>query len=250
VLAGENGAGKSTLIKVLGGVHQPDAGHIAIDGVPRRFHTPRHSAAAGVAIIHQELSLVPNLSVADNLFLGRESTRLGWLSRSKQHAAAERALEPLNLTLDVRRNAGEYSIAVRQSIEIAKALLLDARIIVMDEPTSALREPEVRCLFACISDLTRRGCGIVYITHKIEEVYQIATRITVLRDGCWIVTGPAEHIPAPALIHHMVGRDEASARNARPTAGLDAQVVRGFEWTASRSLRGVEPIELCLRTFP
>lgn len=218
VLAGQNGAGKSTLMRILAGAVAPDAGEIIVAGRPRRFATPRRSAAAGVAVIHQELSLVAELSVVDNLFLGREPSRLGWLNRAKQTAEAERTLGRLNLTIDVRRRVGDYSIAVRQLIEIGKALLLDAPILVMDEPTAALREPEVRRLFACLAELLRRGRGIVYITHRLEEIYQIAHRITVLRDGRWIVTGPVEHIPAPALIHHMVGRDEprASPRPAEP----------------------------------
>ena len=209
VLAGENGAGKSTLVKVLGGVHRPDAGRVAIAGRAVRVRSPREAAAAGVAIIHQELSLVPWLSVVDNIFLGREASRAGWLLRTHAQAQAAQLLHRLGLQLDVRQPVGNLPISVQQLVEIAKALALDARIIVMDEPSSALSEPEVARLFARIADLTARGCGIVYITHRLDEIFTVADRITVLRDGRKIITAGAPELPAAELIRRMIGRDLA-----------------------------------------
>jgi len=217
VLAGENGAGKSTLIKILGGVHAADRGRIEIRGRPRRFRSPRHAAAGGVAIIHQELALVPALSVADNIFLGHEQTSGGWLKRRQQERQAAKVLRRLGVAADVGQPIDSFPIATQQLIEIAKALVLDAELIVMDEPTSALREPEVERLFAVIEELKRRGCGVVYITHKLEEVYRIADRITVLRDGQRITTAPAAELPAPELIHRMVGRELPQQVQARST---------------------------------
>ena len=207
ILAGENGAGKSTLIKILGGVHRPERGEINIEGKTLRFRSPREATAHGVAIIHQELSLVPALSVADNVFLGREQSTWGWVRYSRQHAQCTSVLERLGLRIDPQRPAGTLPISLQQMIEIAKALARRADIVVMDEPTSALNEPEVQRLFQCISELKAQGCGVIYITHKLEEVYQIADRITVLRDGRRVARGPAADLPADALIRHMVGRE-------------------------------------------
>jgi ABC-type sugar transport system ATPase subunit len=207
ILAGENGAGKSTLIKILGGVHRPDRGEIIIRGRALRFRSPREAAAHGVAIIHQELSLVPSLSVADNLLLGRELSTWGWMRFKRQRAECTAILERLGLRIDPRRPAGAFPLSLQQMIEIAKGLARQVDIVVMDEPTSALNEPEVQRLFECIAELKSQGCGVIYITHKLEEVYRIADRITVLRDGYRVAGGPAADMPAHMLIRHMVGRE-------------------------------------------
>ncbi|MBN2560973.1 MAG: sugar ABC transporter ATP-binding protein [Phycisphaerae bacterium] len=207
ILAGENGAGKSTLIKILGGVHRPDRGEIMVKGRALRFRSPRDAAAHGVAIIHQELSLVPSLSVADNIFLGREQSTWGWMRFSRQHAECAAVLDRLGLQIDSRRLAGALPISLQQMIEIAKAMARQAEIVVMDEPTSALNEPEVQRLFECIAELKSQGRGVVYITHKLEEVYRIADRITVLRDGYRVAGAPVADMPANTLIRHMVGRE-------------------------------------------
>jgi len=207
VLAGENGAGKSTLIKILGGVHRPDHGEIRIHGPPVRFRSPREATAGGVAIIYQELSLAGAMSVSDNIFLGRERSAGGWMRFDEQRSETTRVLGRLGLRLDARTLVDSLPISIQQMIEIGKALSRNADIIVMDEPTSALNEPEVERLFGTIAELKSRGCGIIYITHKLEEVYRIADRITVLRDGRWVATAPARDMPASRLIRHMVGRD-------------------------------------------
>ncbi|MCC6357243.1 MAG: sugar ABC transporter ATP-binding protein [Phycisphaerales bacterium] len=221
ILAGENGAGKSTLIKILGGVHRPDAGEIRINGRPVRFRSPREASAAGIALIHQELSLAPSLSVADNVFLGRERSTAGFVDYRAQYAECRAILGRLGLTVDPRELVGDLPISMQQMIEIAKALSRDASILVMDEPTSALSDMETSRLFACVDDLRNQGRGIIYITHKLEEVYRVADRITVLRDGRWIASAPASDMPPPALIRNMVGREIDDS--ARETAALSAE---------------------------
>jgi len=207
VLAGENGAGKSTLIKILAGIHADFQGSIHINGLEVRPKSPLDANHLGVAVIHQELSLIDSLSVADNIFLGRTPTRHGFVLDSVQQKLAAQWVQQLGLDIDTRRHVGEFTIAVRQLIEIAKALSQNAKIIVMDEPTSALNAPEVERLFALIQSLKARGCGIVYITHKMEEIARIADRITVLRDGKWIGMAPASDLPIPKLIQWMIGRE-------------------------------------------
>jgi len=230
VLAGENGAGKTTLIKILGGVHTEYEGAIQLNGKPAKFKSPQHAAEHGIAVIHQELSLIPSMSVADNIFLGRErSAALGWMNYASQRRACETLMKQLGLDIDVRRNVGDYPISVCQTIEVAKALAVDARIIVMDEPTSALTEPEVERLFSTIAGLTERGCGVVYISHKMEEIYRIADRITVLRDGRHIGTAPVQDLPRAQMIHWMVGRqiDEQFPRHT-PRVGAPRLEVANF----------------------
>jgi ribose transport system ATP-binding protein len=208
ILAGENGAGKSTLMKILSGVHTEYEGEIETRAGAVRFRSPQDAAANGISIIHQELSLIPGMSVADNIFLGRErSGPAGWMRYGEQRALCLRLLKQLGLEVDPNRNAGDYPISVQQTIEIAKALAFDADIIIMDEPTSALTRPEVARLFETIADLKARGCGIVYITHRMEEIYRMGDRITVLRDGRHAGTSAAGDLPRSQLIRWMVGRD-------------------------------------------
>ena len=206
VLAGENGAGKSTLIKILAGVHTEYEGTIELAGRAVRWRSPQEAARAGIAVIHQEMSLIPAMSVSDNIFLGRE---LGgaFVSRKAQRERTGRLLAQLGLALDLERAVEEYPLSVRQMIEIAKALAFEARLIVMDEPTSALTEPEVERLFAVIADLKARGCGIIYISHKMEEIYRVADRITVLRDGRHVATTAAAELPRAELVRQIVGRE-------------------------------------------
>ncbi len=216
VLAGENGAGKSTLIKILAGVHRPTAGRMVIAGAPYEPRHPQDAEAAGVAVIHQELSLVPSMSVADNLFLGRERTCGGWVRHEAQEREARQMLRGVGLDLDVTRPADDFPIGIRQRIEIGKAVGRRARILVMDEPTSALNTREAETLFERVADLKARGCAIVYITHKMEEIERLADRVTVLRDGRLVGSAPKAELPMNRLIEWMVGRtvDERFARHA------------------------------------
>lgn len=207
VLAGENGAGKSTLMRILSGVYTEYAGEIRIKGRAVRFRSPQDAARHGISIIHQELSLVPDMTVSDNIFLGREQTgAAGWLRFHRERNASEQVLKRLGVQAQASMPVCSYPISVQQTVEIAKALAFDASIIVMDEPTSALTEPEVERLFAVIDDLKKQGCGIIYISHKMEEIYRIADRITVLRDGRYIGTSEKDGLPRQELIKWMVGR--------------------------------------------
>ncbi|HEV2437162.1 MAG TPA: sugar ABC transporter ATP-binding protein [Verrucomicrobiae bacterium] len=207
VLVGENGAGKSTLIKILAGVHTEFEGRIEIGGREVRPQTPLEANALGIAVIHQELSLIGSMSVADNIFLGRAPRRAGLVWDAEQSRKTGHWVRQLGLDIDTRRLVEEFPIAIQQLIEIAKALSQNAKVMVMDEPTSALNAPEVEKLFSLIRELKQQGCGIVYITHKMEEIERIADRITVLRDGQWIGTAPAAELPTAKLIQWMVGRE-------------------------------------------
>jgi ABC-type sugar transport system ATPase subunit len=207
VLAGENGAGKSTLIKILGGVHADYEGALQVDGRVARLRTPRDASALGIAVIFQELSLVPSLSVADNLFLGRPLAPHGFVDDRAQRAQAQQLLRQFGIEIDVARLVEELPLAQQQLVEIAKALACQARVLVMDEPTSALHAPEVEKLFGLIRELQARGCGIVYITHKMEEIERLADRITVLRDGRCVGTAAAAELPPAKLVQWMVGRE-------------------------------------------
>jgi ribose transport system ATP-binding protein len=217
VLAGENGAGKSTLIKILAGIHTEFQGRIEIRGREARPRSPLEAAALGVAVIHQELSLIGPMSVADNVFLGRTPSRAGFVRQADQNDAALHWVRQLGLEIDVRQPVEKFPVATRQLIEIAKALSQNARVIVMDEPTSALNAPEVNTLFGLIQSLKARGCCIIYITHKMEEIERIADRITVLRDGQCVGAADAAELPPAKLIQWMVGRDlgEQFPRHAR-----------------------------------
>ncbi len=207
ILAGENGAGKSTLMKILGGVLTDFVGSITIDGRPVRFKSVQDAARCGISIIHQELSLVGSLSVYENIFLGRELHRFSWVDHGQMKQQAKTLLSDLGLEVDVEQAVDELPIGLQQMVEIAKALSYNSKIIVMDEPTSALTEPEVEKLFGIIDQLKAKGCGIVYISHKMEEIYQIADRISVLRDGEYIGTESKENLPSEKLVHWMVGRE-------------------------------------------
>lgn len=207
VLAGENGAGKSTLIRILSGVYRDFEGIVEIDGRDVRFARPADAVEAGVSTIHQELSLVPNLDVTDNLFLGREMHRLGRINFRRQRDVSREILEELGLDVDPEALVGTLPIATRQMIEIARALRGDARVLIFDEPTSALGDREVEILFERIGELRDRGVGILYITHRMEEIYRLADRITVLRDGSVVGTADAADLPPDELVRWMVGRD-------------------------------------------
>lgn len=225
VLAGENGAGKSTLIKILAGVHAEFEGRIEIGGREVRPQSPLEANALGIAVIHQELSLIGPMSVADNIFLGRMPARAGFIQAAAKRAMAVRLLHQLGLDINVDQPVEQFPIAIQQLVEIAKALSQKAQVIIMDEPTSALNAPEVERLFTLIQSLKRQGCGIVYISHKMEEIERLADRITVLRDGEWIGSAPAAELPVPKLIQWMVGR-EMNGQFSRPAPGPGAERLR------------------------
>lgn len=218
ILAGENGAGKSTLIKILAGVHTDYAGSVTLHDQVVRPTGPLDAARLGITVIHQELSLVPSMTVADNIFLGRMATTAGGLVRDRYQAdETTRLLHQFGLDIAPRQYVEQLPVAAQQLVEIVKALSQDAQVIVMDEPTSALNAPEVEKLFRLIGQLKSQGRGIVYITHKMEEIEQIADHVTVLRDGRLIGSAPKSAVPAAKLIHWMVGRklEQQYVRQAR-----------------------------------
>ncbi|MEW2453172.1 sugar ABC transporter ATP-binding protein [Streptomyces albus] len=208
VLLGENGAGKSTLIKVLSGAYRADAGRVLRDGKPVRISGAEAAGKLGIATIHQEFNLVPQLSVAENIFLGRQPRRLGIVDRKKMEADAKVLLDRVGVTASPRTPVGELGIAGRQMVEIAKALSLRTRVLIMDEPTAVLTSEEVARLFAIVRKLRSDGVGIVFITHHLEEIPAIGDRVTVLRDGRSVGQVPAD-TPEDDLVRLMVGRDIA-----------------------------------------
>jgi ribose transport system ATP-binding protein len=207
-LLGENGAGKSTLMNILAGVFAPDAGEILLNGEAVTFENPRDAAHAGIAIMHQELNLIPYLSVAENIFLGREPvTPLGFIDKRAMNRATEKLLQRLELTVDPQTLVYKLRVGAQQVVEIAKALSTDSRIIIMDEPTSAISESEIAALFRVIAELKRTGVGIIYITHKLDELPHIADDVTVLRDGEFIHAAHFGSLSPEEMIRLMVGRE-------------------------------------------
>jgi rhamnose transport system ATP-binding protein len=206
-LLGENGAGKSTLVKVMTGVHQPDGGEIYLNGTQVHFGDARQSRQAGIAAIYQELSLFPDLDVAENIFAGRQpittGRRIDWRKLYKQ---AEELLASLGVQMNLKQKARSLSIAQQQMVEIARALSVNARILIMDEPTSSLTLNEVAELFRIVRHLREEGTGIVFISHRLEELFELADRVTVLRDGAYVDTLPMSGVTRDDLIRLMVGR--------------------------------------------
>jgi len=205
-VCGENGAGKSTLMKIISGVYQPTSGTIIYKGRESRFASPLESEAAGIAIIHQELNLVPHLSVAENIYLAREPRRGFLVDRKKLRSDAKRCLDRLGVNIDPGTLVRTLSVAQCQMVEIAKALSLDAEVLIMDEPTSSLTEQETSLLFKVIRDLKASGVGIVYISHRLDEMAEIVDRVTVLRDGRYIATSEFADTTINDIVAKMVGR--------------------------------------------
>ncbi len=205
-VVGENGAGKSTLIKVLAGVHIPDTGETKIDGQTMRFTSPLDAQEAGIAVIYQEFNLVPALTVRENILLGHESSNWGFFAKKEETEQVTALFERMNVRLDTEAICSDLSVAQQQLVEIAKALSTGARIIVMDEPSATLTNQEVDKLFAIIRDLQSQGIGIIYISHRLDEIFEISDRVTVLRDGEYIGTKPVTEVDREMLIEMMVGR--------------------------------------------
>ncbi len=206
-LLGENGAGKSTLIKVLSGIYQPDAGEIRMDGQSVRFGLPLQARDAGIGVIHQELNYVPTISIAENIFMGKLPKKHGFVDYKTMYAESSRILKKVGLELDPRMQISACAVAQKQLIEIAKVLSADARVLILDEPTSALNDVETNYLFNLIRRASEAGIAILYISHKLEELFAIADRVVVLRDGC--VTGELNirETNKSELIARMVGRE-------------------------------------------
>ncbi|HXR65774.1 MAG TPA: ATP-binding cassette domain-containing protein, partial [Ktedonobacteraceae bacterium] len=206
VVAGENGAGKSTLMKILSQVERPSYGTVLLDGNPIQIINPRHAQSLGIAMVYQEFALAPHLTVAENISLGREPGRLGIIDKGTEIEQTRGFLQRVGLTLNPRRLAATLSVAEQQLVEIAKALAIDARLVIMDEPTATLTGQEIEHLFAVIHGLIGRGIAVLYISHRLEEIFRIAHRVTVMRDGKIVATLPRAEIDEMKLINLMVGR--------------------------------------------
>ncbi|MEV6139111.1 sugar ABC transporter ATP-binding protein [Nocardia sp. NPDC051990] len=210
-LMGENGAGKSTLLKVLAGVHRPDSGRILMGDNEVAFSAPRDAQAAGIAIIHQELNLLPHRTVAQNVFLGREPVKRGRVDRRAMEAEARRLLEWLGEEdIEPAAEVAGLSVAQRQVVEIVKALSTDATVLAMDEPTAALAEQEVKLLYDLVARLRERGMAILYVSHRMREVFDLSQRVTVLKDGAFVACSPTGELTSDQLVRQMVGRPLAT----------------------------------------
>lgn len=205
-LLGENGAGKSTLIKVLGGIYQPDEGEIYIDGQKVRMNNVRDAQANGISIIHQELLLVPQMTVADNMFLDAAPQKYGYINRKQSKRDAQKALDAMGVQIDAGALVATLSVAQQQIVEIVKAVRLQSKIIVMDEPTSSLSDTEIQMLFEIVENLKKNGTAIIFISHKLEELFAITDRITIMRDGEVVKTVETKKTGNEELIALMVGR--------------------------------------------
>lgn len=207
VFAGENGAGKSTLMKLLAQVDRPTSGRVEIAGAPVTHRGPAEARRLGVAMVHQEFALAPDLTVAENLFIGQEPGGFGWIRRGRERSLARGLLRRVGLGVRETRPVRTLSTAEQQRVEIAKALAVDARLLILDEPTASLTERESRELFTVLGELTAQGMAVCYISHRLDEIFAIGDRVTVLRDGAVVTTAPAGRMDESGLVRSMVGRD-------------------------------------------
>jgi len=236
-LVGENGAGKSTLMKILSGIYKKDSGEITYNGNHVNVSSPIEAHHLGISIIHQELNLMPHLTVAENIFIGREDRRKGrvFLNKNKQNKAAQKLLDELNLSLDPKTLVGNLTIAKQQMVEIAKAVSYRGDVIIMDEPTSSLTPAETESLFQIIRTLKAAGKGVVYISHRLEELEQISDRITVIRDGEYVKTLKTTETDIPEVIALMVGR--TVDQDQRPSGNVKHnETILKVEGVSTRSL--------------
>ena len=233
-LVGENGAGKSTLMKILTGIYKRDSGTILYNGKEVNFSSPKEAQAAGIGIIHQELNLMPHLTVAENIYIGREPTKGLFLDKKKANHDAKVLMKSLGLDINPKEEARKLSIAKQQMVEIAKAITYDSEVLIMDEPTAALTDREIHELFRFIRDLRDRGHGIIYISHRLDELPEISDRITVMRDGQYVGTVDTQSSSKEQIISMMVGRviyeNPKEQSNVPPDAPVILEVsnLRGF----------------------
>jgi simple sugar transport system ATP-binding protein len=253
-LMGENGAGKSTLIKVLTGVYSPDAGETRFDGKAILPRSPREAEEIGISTVYQEINLVPTMSVADNVMLGRQPTRFGMVLTRELKRRSEEALERVGLRVNVSRSLESCPVAVQQMVAIARALDVKARLLVLDEPTSSLDEQEVEALFAVLRRLRDQGMAMLFVTHFIDQVYAVSNRITVLRNGAFVGEYPVAELPRLKLISAILGRQfqemqtlkqETAAEGLEAPARLPRTAQNSFLFARGLGKRGVmHPIDL------
>jgi len=225
-LVGQNGAGKSTLIKILTGVYRRDEGSIAFDGREVDFSMPAEAQSAGIATIYQEINLAPQRSVAENIHLSREPKRFGLIDHAAMRRGAEAVLKTFNLSIDVDRPVAHFDAATRQMVAIARAVTQNARLVIMDEPTSSLDEREVAVLFETIRTLKRSGVAVIFIGHRLDELYAICDRVTIMRDGQTVAKSPMADMPKMALVRHMLGKELAAFQAMVPDQDVPERPVR------------------------
>lgn len=245
-LLGENGAGKSTLIKVLTGVHPADAGTVALAGAPIRPTSPHEAETCGISTVYQEVNLIPSLSVAENIALGRQPGRLGFINWGAVRRHAREALARLEIHCDVDTELGSLSVALQQMVAIARALDVKARVLILDEPTASLDEKEVAQLFSIMRRLKADGMGILFITHFLDQVHAVSDRITVLRNGALVGEFPTPDMPRLKLVSHMLGR-EIQAEEHAPGATADSGAGAVLEARGVSRRGAIAPVDLVLR---
>ena len=247
-LMGENGAGKSTLIKCLTGINDFEAGEIRVDGIdgPVKNHSTKDAQAVGISTVYQEVNLCPNLSVAENLFIGREPmTKLHTVDRRSYNTRSQKIMDELGISVDVTQNLENYSLAIQQMVAIARAVDMDCKVLILDEPTSSLDDEEVEKLFVLMRSLRDKGVGIIFVTHFLEQVYAVCDRITVLRDGRLVGEFPIAELPRVKLVAAMMGKnlgdlDEIRKESARDVSGSPMEIsARGISHTGT-----VKPFDL------
>jgi monosaccharide-transporting ATPase len=220
-LVGQNGAGKSTMIKILTGVYSRDEGTISFAGQDASFSSPADSQAHGIATIYQEINLAPQRSVAENIYMSREPTKFGLLDRGAMRDGARHVLKSFNLDIDVERPVGDFSAATRQMVAIARAVIQNARLVIMDEPTSSLDEREVAVLFETIRTLKAQGVSVCFIGHRLDELYEICDRVTIMRDGNTVAVSAMADMPKMALVRNMLGKELAAFQAMERAAGIE-----------------------------
>jgi len=238
-LIGENGAGKSTLMKILGGFHQPTSGHILLDEKEITLPPNGQSEALGIVLIHQELNLAEHMTVEENIFLGRELSKNGFLDQKQMTQQATKFLADVGIDISPSTRIADLSIAEKQMVEVVKAMSRDARVLIMDEPTAVLTEAETALFFKQVEKLKAKGVGIVFVSHKLPEVKQIADRVTILRDGQWIATKPASELTMDAMAQMMVGRELSNLYPPKNEADVDADVVLSVKGLNTKDVRDV-----------
>ncbi|MVA78357.1 ATP-binding cassette domain-containing protein [Agrobacterium vitis] len=244
-LLGENGAGKSTLIKILTGAYTPDAGTVLVDGAPLSFSTPQQAQAAGIGTVYQEVNLLTNMTVADNLFIGRQPRRFGLVDHRTMESEARRILSGYGLDIDVRAELATFSVAVQQIIAIARAVELSGKVLILDEPTASLDRSEVLKLFEIVRGLKARGLAIVFITHFLDQVFELCDHATVLRNGKLVGSQPIDTLNRTTLVRMMLGKDLSLHHDA--VAGIEAEVGESLMKFTGYGLDGkVQPFTLTI----
>jgi monosaccharide-transporting ATPase len=241
-LLGENGAGKSTLIKILTGAYQPDGGELLLEGQPISLRDPLHGQSYGIGTVYQEVNLLPNRSVAENLFLGRQPTRYGLVRRGVIEARARELLARYGLDIDVRAELSEYSVAVQQIVAIARAVELSGKVLVLDEPTASLDRNEVQRLFDVVRNLKAEGLAVIFITHFLDQVFELADRVTILRNGRKVATQPLNTLNTTDVVRMMLGKDVAFEHHPSVLAGGARGAVRVQFQNLGR--KGMAPFDL------